>query len=63
MNINDDSKKVYLIRKMGKENRKKNKYFNISEIRISVETLFAKLALLHIINFDYGDSFDVLFCS
>ena len=52
MNINDDSKKVYLIRKMEEENRKKNNYFNISEIRISSETLFAKSVLLHMIYFD-----------
>ena len=52
MNINDDSKRVYLIRKMEEENRKKNTYFNISEIRISTKTLFAKSILLHMINFD-----------
>ena len=52
MNINDNSKKVYLIRKVEEENRKKSKYFNISEIRISTETLFAKSVLLHMINFD-----------
>ena len=47
MNINDNSKKVYLIQKMEEENRKKNKYFNISEIRISTETLYC-----YTINFD-----------
>ena len=43
MNINDDNKKVYLIWKMEEENWKKNKYFNISEIRILTKTLFAKM--------------------
>ena len=45
MNINDDNKKVYLVWKMEEENRKKNKYFDIPEIRILTETLFAKMLL------------------
>ena len=43
-NINDN-KKVYLVWKMEEENRKKNKYFDIPEIRILTETLFAKMLL------------------
>ena len=38
----DDNKKVYLVWKMEEDNRKKNKYFEIPEIRILTETLLQK---------------------